>query len=453
MKTKRLPTAVAICLLLFSLIGCDSDDDDDDDVVEDRIGKIRVVNAIPDSPTLTVQINESFFANVSFGQASVLDERLAADIELDVQYSLTSGQTEELIDDLEISIDDEDEITVVLSGSLESASATVLETVSSELAGGEAEVHFFHGVTGQGRLDFYLSSGGSDVSGQTAKGSIGLGEALPVSEQSAGDYRLLVTSEGSDEVLFDSGPFELSALTRRLFVALDYFGPGDSSLRVVRVDPVAAATFPSEVLPVAVRVANLATDVPTLDTYVDDVSAAPTYPATPYAEITGFETFDSGSTYFLNSMEGDPSALVVEDQLQLVAGEFRSLVVTGSFAGADASARLILDEPRRIATESKLNIVHGAASSGQVDFYLLSPSQPVADADPVFGSLSLLTNGTVGVEPGTYDVAFTQAGEETLLFGPERITVTANGIYTLILAESFGGGTPLRLVLADDFAN
>lgn len=97
-----------------------------------------------------------------------------------------------------------------------------------------------------------------------------------------------------------------------------------------------------------------------------------------------------------------------------------------------------------------MDVVNAAADVGALDFYLLAPSQPVSDATATFNALSYLTNGTVSVEAGAYDVVFTAAGEETVLFGPERITVDARGLNSLYLAEAPGGGTPLRLVRGGD---
>jgi hypothetical protein len=111
----------------------------------------------------------------------------------------------------------------------------------------------------------------------------------------------------------------------------------------------------------------------------------------------------------------------------------------------------VSDPRRRIAGQAQLRVVHGSPSVGNVDFYLLSPEQPVSDASPEFNELTLLTNGALSVEPAPYDLVFTVAGEETILVGPERVTLDETGLYTVILFDASGGGTPAQLLLADDF--
>jgi hypothetical protein len=150
-------------------------------------------------------------------------------------------------------------------------------------------------------------------------------------------------------------------------------------------------------------------------------------------------------------MEADSTAVLLQSNAQLIPGEFRTLVVAGSQVSDDVRGRLVSDPRRRIAGQAQLRVVHGSPSVGNVDFYLLSPEQPVSDALPEFNELTLLTNGALSVEPAPYDLVFTVAGEETILVGPERVTLDETGLYTVILFDASGGGTPAQLLLTDDF--
>lgn len=427
---------------------------------------VRVFNAIPDSPALRAEIDGELLANVSFGQASPLSAISRGAHQFEVFYTLPDGSQEEVMETLRISAASGRDVSLILSGPMEAPSAIVLDARQTTLTSPRAELHLAHAATGHERLDFHVTAADAELTASTPLVTLDFGEGSDVSMLDGGEFRLRVTPEGDDEVLFDSGPFELAPLTRRLLVAVDYFGPGEQDMRVVRVSPNAAATFVDEQLPAAVRLVNLVYDLPAVDAYLADEpaqaapaaalaaapAAAPDYPAVPFGADSGFREYPAGAREVAVTMEADASAVLLSASAQLVPGEYRTLVVTGSQVFQNVRGRLVADGQRRVATQAALRVVHGAPSAGEVDFYLLAPEQPVADGTPDFRDLTLLTNGLVEVEPGQYDLTFTRADEETVLVGPERVRLEEGGVYTVFLFDASGGGTPTQLLLADDFA-
>jgi hypothetical protein len=196
---------------------------------------------------------------------------------------------------------------------------------------------------------------------------------------------------------------------------------------------------------------NLIYDLPAVDAYLGDMGNGPDFAAAGFGTTSDYLVFEPGTTELRVSMESDPTALLLESNAQIIPGEYRTLLVAGSQMSNDVRGRLVSDDRRRVATQAELRVIHGSPSVGNVDFYLLSPQQPVSDGSPEFSELTLLTNGVLGVEPGQYDLTFTPADEETILVGPERVTLDEGGIYTIILFDASGGGTPAQILLVDDF--
>jgi hypothetical protein len=57
------------------------------------------------------------------------------------------------------------------------------------------------------------------------------------------------------------------------------------------------------------------------------------------------------------------------------------------------------------------------------------------------------------VVPQAYDFYVTEAGTTNILTGPVTLNLEANGLYSLVISESEGGGEPLQVSLFDDFAD
>jgi hypothetical protein len=109
-----------------------------------------------------------------------------------------------------------------------------------------------------------------------------------------------------------------------------------------------------------------------------------------------------------------------------------------SIAGA-----LTVDDNRPNSSAIQFRAFHGAASAEGLDIYVLAPGQTTADRDPQFGGVNLGSTGTATVEPGDHDLVIVDAGSGGTLVGPERIVLSGASIYSLVVTDVVGGGTPL----------
>ncbi len=54
---------------------------------------------------------------------------------------------------------------------------------------------------------------------------------------------------------------------------------------------------------------------------------------------------------------------------------------------------------------------------------------------------------------GTYDLVLTTAGTNTIVFGPEQISVNNNSLYRIYFTDSAGGGEPVLTLPGDEFSD
>ncbi|MDZ7686446.1 MAG: hypothetical protein U5O39_16825 [Gammaproteobacteria bacterium] len=117
--SRLLPGAVVAALMLL-IAGCGSEEGFDQDNIQVPAGFIRTVNAISDSPTLTVQVGTQSPQRLGYGQSSPFATSLP-DLPLPMDVTLFSrNETVDLISDEPLFVSVDEELTVILAGSLDS---------------------------------------------------------------------------------------------------------------------------------------------------------------------------------------------------------------------------------------------------------------------------------------------------------------------------------------------
>ena len=122
---------------------------------------------------------------------------------------------------------------------------------------------------------------------------------------------------------------------------------------------------------------------------------------------------------------------------------------------ADIGLDLVMDMPRRIATEAQVRIFHASPAAGSVDIYVTADGV-ITDATPAFTGVPfsagmLAETGYVALAAGDYFVTVTPTGTKDVALETGMLTLSANMIYTALAVDAVNGGGPVQLILADDF--
>jgi hypothetical protein len=447
-STARLTLALS---LTCALVGCGGGGGSNGNFT---VGQVRVVNVVADAPALNARVGNGVIATVSYAQASRVIEVATGDYDVDFVYAAPDGDVVTVLDNRDLPIVGDRQTTAVAMGTLAQPSYLVIDESTPEVAAGDTEVHFLNGAMQAGSIDFYLTASDADIAALAPTASVNAGAVSDLSTLAAGnDYRLRVTPAGAKNVLYDSGPFALDSAARRLFVLGPYFGPGGDGLRAVIVDSASAATFEAEALPAAWRVANLVVDLPAIDVYAGAVAAPAALEALAEGTVSSAAIVAPATLDVTVTPAADPGTEVVSGSFVLGPGQSRTLVVAGVHGDGSVTARGFPDLVRPIAGLAQVRVVHGSPASGNVDFHVLATGTTPTTTSADLAGVPLQGAGVVLLEPGTYDAFFTQtvAGAVVVRAGPVAVTVEASGLYSIYLADAVGGGTPARVILADDF--
>jgi hypothetical protein len=407
-------------------------------------GFVRVVNSVPDSPTLSTGVTVNALARASFGQSTQLVQLFTGNYVVTVQYTNAAGTVVRPIPDQALALPIEEQATLYVMGDLDTARAKWVVNPLPILAAGEAQVQFVHTATGLGAVEVHLTDAAAPLAGGTSV-TLAFEAASDLLDVAAGDnYRLRVTDPGGAVVLYDSGPFEINSMGRATFVLLDYFGPGGNGFRVVKLTNLAATTFPQEALPSALRIANMVGGEAAIDVTV----GAATYGGVDFDAITATQELAAGEHDVTVTQAGVPANVLFTGKLTISPGETRTLLL--SKIGANVGARSSLDSVRRISVQPQLQILQASPASGNVDIYLLKAGETVDDVDP--GLANVPPSSTTSVTPaaGTYGVVVTATGSKAIDAGPVPVTLEDGGIYSIYISDTPAGTTPPQIVLGDD---
>ena len=431
-----------------------------------RQGSIRVVNLIPDAPRIAPFLSATAVTPIDFGQASALTKYLVAIYQLNVEYIDPAGDVTEVVPVVQdIELTQEKEISFYLMGTW--ASPQLLRVDNVEIDFGikphdnhlnEASVQVVHGATSAGPVDVYLTALGADLATATPIASgVAFGQFSPLMTIAPSDsYELRATDPGTTNVVFDSGKFAITGFTRSVFVVRDNFGPGGHPWRIGLVTAAGAFQFTGETWATSMRFGNFIPDAGApVDAYLNATTNPPTFTNAPFVQIGARTDVPPGgaSVPFKVAATGTTTPLLVDALIPIPAGIFQTELVGGTVAGKLTAALSIVDDIRAIATEARITVAQLATKVGAVDVYILPPGVPTTDVSPTIGGLALKASSRASLLPGTYDVIVTRSGSQTVLVGPERITVELGAnLYTLALTDSDGGAPPVVLRRYDDLA-
>ena len=410
-------------------------------------GFLRLVNTVPDSPTLLAGVDATVLTRVSFAQATGLQQLKTNKYAIDVQYLDVKGSTVDLIKKEKITIGVEDQLTMFIVGSLDAPHTHIVDNQTPAIAAGSAEVQVMQTVATLSNVDVYLTDANADLATSTKLTTVAYDQSSELATiPSGGNYRLRVTPPGSTTVLYDSGAFAIADTTRLMFVVVDYFGPGGSGFRVVQLNNQSATTFPNEVLPGAARIANMIADVPSVDLYIGAVSGTPAFAGVPFGSVAALQDVTPGTLTCTLTPAGDPATILFSGPVIWASGETRTLVAVRSLGGV--AVRATLDLTRPISGFSQIEVINAAPTALAVDTFLIEAGKTLANTTASIINQPLLAFAGAVAPPGTYDVAFTATATTTAIAGPDPLTVTDGSINSIFAIDAAGGGTPYQIVIS-----
>lgn len=448
MKPFLVPLAVLLGAL--SLAGCNSSSSND------PTSELRVLHASPDAPKVNViaggeAVLEGVDYKIGSGYLTVPEGTLT----VAVDGILPGDNTATVIGPVDLPLESGTRYTVVAFGEVAAIEPVVVTVPVATIGADETRVQVLHAAPAAPEVDvFVVEPGINDPTGLAPLGAFDQKETLGPITVPAGEYRILVTLAGDTGVVFDSGPVTLPGGADLLLTAVNNTAAGDSPISLVAMDGSASFEILDTNTPANVRVVHASPDAPAVDIVVNDNFASPLVPGLAFPEATGYVAPAPGEYNIKVAPTGTPNA-VTDADVTLEAGERYTVTAVGlALGGTTAIEPLVLvDDPRRVATEARVRLVHASTLAGEVDIYVTEPGANLDTSSPAFTAVPFKADtGYVSLPAGTYDVSVTQTGLTIPAIGPIELTLQAGGVYVAIARDSAGPDFPLGLITLDDLA-
>ena len=438
---------LAACALLtfFFLSGCGSEDGFTPEAPP--AGLLRVFNAIPDSPGLIVNFENQSIGFIEFGASSAFIQVLP-EVTRTLRVSFIENREETTLigRDVEIAVDDF--LTAVIAGTMNDPQVILISDIPADFVadGTISELRIVHAATAATTtVNFHLTA--DDVPAGNPLVSVSRNSATELIIIEASENARLRVFNSDSVSLWDSGTFNFIASARSLFLLLDYFGPGNTVVRTVSVGAAATSSFPGEVITSSVRFANMVSDRTAVDLYLDGALMAA---GLLFGDVGDYQDLDAGEYTVTVTTANSIDDVIAEMTHTAVSGEFHTVIATGlgEFNGILNSE----DDLRRVASRANVAFSNVSPTAGAADLYVLQPGQSITDFLPSVSGLSSPGNASTRLVPGTYELTLTQSGTRTVTFGPQQISVSADGLYRVYFTDSPGGGNPVQIILGDDYS-
>lgn len=412
---------------------------------------LRVVHASSDAPDVNVLIGGyPAITGLSYGQSSENFPLGPNTYNVAVQAILPGTATPNVIGPLDLTLAEATNYKVFAVGSVAGSTLEPLVVTSDvkALAAGNVRLQVVHAASAAPTVDIHVTAPNDPLGSALATLDFkGFTQALDVP---AGDYRVRITLPGQSTVVFDSGTLSLAGGTDLVVAAINNRFSGASPVSLLAITPngdeldIKDANTTS-----SVRVVHNVSDAPAVDVIVNDAIklveglAFPNF--TPYVGV-------APDTYNVKvAAAADNSVVVINNDLTLEAGKFYSVLAVGSLGNNTIEPLVLSDNPRRVATEARVRIVHGSTLAGPVDIYVTATND-ISTATPAFRNLPFKAEtGYVRLAAGNYVVTVTPAGTKTAAIGPVPLTLQANKIYTAVARDGAGLNADVGLILLDDF--
>lgn len=436
------------------LAACDSDNDNNGNNggEPEQSFALQVLHGSPDAPAVNVLVDGAeVLADVDYKDGSPALELAVREAPYSIQVDgILPGGVATVIGPADIDFAADTIYSVVAVNDVANIEPVIMSQPNTPVGAGNARLFVLHGAEPAPEVDVYVTTPGADLAASAPVGTFAFKGTIGPAEVAAGDYQIRVTPAGdAGTVVYDSGTVSLADGSDLTIAALPNTNGGPAPITLVALTGSGSIELADIETPASLQVVHASPDAPAVDVLADGNVLVPNLPfpeATPFVEVPG------GTYNVAVTVAGNPGAVAIGPvDLELEAGTRYSVLAVDYLAAIEPL--ILMDDPRRVATNAKVRIVHASPLAQDVDIYVTAVGADINAEAPTLEGVAFKANtGYLALPAGDYDVTVVPAGTKTAAIGPLTISIEDGGVYTVIARDPLPGETALGVIVTDDFA-
>lgn len=411
--------------------------------------KVQVLHGSPDAPTVNVLVDGSeVLAGVDYKIGSTqlsLDEGTYS-IQVD---GILPGGNATVIGPVDLDFAGDTIYTIAAVNNVSAIEPVVISQPDTAVSAGSARLHVLHGAADAPTVDVFVTTPDADLAASAPVGTFSFKETIGPAEVAAGDYQIRVTAAGDPSaVVFDSGTITLIDGDDLTITALPNTSGGVAPISLVALDGGGSLEIRDVATPTSLQIVHASPDAPSVDVVVD---GSVLVPGLAFPDATEFLEVPGGTYNVAVTVAGNPGAIAIGPvDLDLNPGVRYSVLAVNELASIEPL--ILTDDPRRVATNAKVRIVHASPTAADVDIYVTAVGADINAEEPTLENVGFKANtGFLALPAGDYDVTVTPTGTKTAAIGPVTISISDGGIYTAVARDPVPGESEFGLIVLDDF--
>jgi len=442
---------LVVCSMLV-LAACDSDNNNQQPAVVAQPPatlKVQVLHGSSDAPAVNVLVNGGeVLADVDYkiGSAQLTLDEGTYTVQVD---GILPGGNATVIGPVDLDLAGEMIYTIAAVNDVAAIEPVVISQPDVAVSAGSARLFVLHGAAAAPMVDVFVTAPGADLAASAPVGTFSFKETIGPAEVAAGDYQIRVTAAGDPSaVVFDSGTVALNDGDDLTVAAVPSTSGGPAPISLVALNGAGSLEILDVNTPTSLQVIHASPDAPAVDIVVD---GGVLVPGLAFPNATGFVEVPGSSYNVSVTVAGNPGAIAIGPvDLDLAPGVRYSVFAVGELAAIEPL--VLTDDPRRVATNAKVRIVHASPTAADVDIYVTAVGADINTETPTLENVAFKANtGFLALPAGDYDVTVTPTGTKTAAIGPATISVSDGGIYTAVARDPLPGAAEFGLIVLDDF--
>ena len=376
---------------------------------------IRVINLMPQAAGLDVQIGGQLaFSAIPFQSLTGYQsyENTATSFVVNVTGSPTNTLS------FSYNLAGEQPYTLLIYGSLDNMSASLLQEVASAPTNGNIQLSVFNAAINQASFDIYVTAPGADITNvgpnffNVVYNSTSLNLAFP-----PGTYQIRITTQGTKTVIYDSGGTELTPN-----IALSFIAYSKGSGVLVNAEVIQSQGSGATLDNIYARIKDM-NGAPVVGAVNQLLGTTTIVTNLGFASASSYNQVAQGPATVNFEASATPGATIASTQATLGAGTDSSVFVTGMPGSQQAFVLNDMNLPPG-GGAVRLRFVNASWNSNPLNVSVNGVAQASAVAFPT-------ASAYVEFAAATATIVFTDATTSAVVLQLDNIALTAGQTSTL----------------------